>query len=463
VSLSTIAAAPIRVDYDDAPFRAFHVRVAVASAGSEFADAFGLGIIGISLTGAAPQLGLSPVWMGLLAAASLAGLFAGALLTGPVADRLGRRPVFAYNMALLGVLSLLQGLVDSSNQLLVLRVAIGFVLGTDYAVNKAVLIEFIPRSVRGKLLGSMAIFWAAGYSSAYFVGFAMAGMSERSWRWMLIASAVPCLLVFPLRLLTPESPVWLTNQGRGDEAARIVRDKLGPLVAPPARTSQASATISRWRQLFSPAWRSRTLLACAFFTCMVIPYFAMGTFIAEVMSAINLDSAYVGGLIYNFALLSGAVSGVIVVDRLSRRAFVIGSFLISAGAMLALTVWTDIPAAPMMILFGVFAGVLSASSNLVYVYLPELFPTDLRASGIGLSSAASRIGSAISTFLLPIVVASYGIRTALGACCAVLLAGAALCLRWAPETRHLRLEALDQGADESDLATPGDSSADVLS
>jgi putative MFS transporter len=100
----------------------------------------------------------------------------------------------------------------------------------------------------------------------------------------------------------------------------------------------------------------------------------------------------------------------------------------------------------MSILFAVFAGVLSAASNLVYVYLPELFPTDLRASGIGLAIAASRIGSAVSTFLLPIVVASYGVRSALGACVAVLVIGAAVCHRWAPETRHVRLGVFDQAA-----------------
>ena len=82
-------------EYDDAPFCRFHVRVAVASSGGVFSDGYGLGIIGISLTRAAPQLALSPVWMGLLGGASLFGLFAGALLTGPTADRFGRRPIFA--------------------------------------------------------------------------------------------------------------------------------------------------------------------------------------------------------------------------------------------------------------------------------------------------------------------------------------------------------------------------------
>ncbi len=108
------------VDYDETPLRWFHLRVAFASVGGVFSDGFGLGIIGISLGYASAQLALDPVWMGLLGGASLLGLFAGSLLTGPAADRFGRRPIYAYNMAVLGALSLLQGFVHSSGQLLAL-------------------------------------------------------------------------------------------------------------------------------------------------------------------------------------------------------------------------------------------------------------------------------------------------------------------------------------------------------
>jgi MFS transporter, putative metabolite transport protein len=427
------------VNYDDAPLRPFHLRVAIAACGGVFSDGYGLGIIGISLSRAPQALGLNPVWMGLLGGASLFGLFAGALLTGPAADRFGRRPIFAYNMAILGALSLLQGLVDSAAQLLVLRLAIGFLLGTDYVVSKALLTEFTPRRTRGRILGLLSVAWAGGYACAYFVGVALSTHGPAAWRSMLITSALPCLMVLPLRLTMPESPLWLTNHGRDDEALRVVRDKLGANVAPPSRAPAAPTIHGRWRQLLSPAWRSRTLVACAFFTCQVIPYFAVGTFVSQVMIAMRPEKGYVGGVIYNASLLAGAIAGLLVIDQLPRRTFLIGSFVVAAATMLVLCLWSGIPAALMILLFAVFAGVLSAASNLVYVYLPELFPTDLRASGIGLAIASSRIGSAISTFLLPVVVAGYGVHAALGACVAVLAIGAMICRQWAPETRNVSL------------------------
>jgi putative MFS transporter len=189
----------------------------------------------------------------------------------------------------------------------------------------------------------------------------------------------------------------------------------------------------------APAWRRRTLVGCALFTCQVIPYFALGTFVASVMTALNVRGAYVGGLVYNLFLLLGAILGLVISDRLPRRVFVNGSFAVTALTMLPLSLWSGWSPAVVIVLFAIFAGGLSAASNLVYVYLPELYPTELRASGIGLAVASSRIGSAISTFLLPIVVADFGVRVALGACVAVLALGGILCYLWAPETRHVRL------------------------
>lgn len=431
------------VAFEDSPLRAFHVRIALASTGGVFSDGFGLGIIGIALSLATPQLGLTPAWSGLLAGASLAGLFAGALLTGPFADRYGRRPVFRSNMAVLALLSAGQFLAANPAQLLVLRLAIGFVLGTDYVVSKAMLVEYTPRKLRGRILSTLSVAWASGYASAYFVGYALGSPDPDAWRWILLTSAVPCLLILPLRVTLPESALWLVNHGHHEAAAEIVRAALGAGVRPPERVIVAPRPQTRWQQLLSPLWRRRTLVGCLFFTCQVIPYFAIGTFIAQILTALSLEGSRAGGLLYNAALLAGSILGIAIVDRVPRRSFLAGTFWPAAAALLALSTLPNLGPVAMIALFAIFAGAVSAASNLCYVYLPELFPTDLRASGIGLAIAASRLGSAASTFGLPLVVAHYGPRTALGACVAVLVAGAAGCQLWAPETRHQSLNATD--------------------
>lgn len=437
-------------DYDAAPFSAFHLRVAIASTGGVFADGFGLGIIGIALSRAASPLGFGAVWLGLLGGASLAGLFLGALLTGPAADRFGRRAIYAGNMPLTAALAAAQFLVSNGAELLVLRLAIGFLLGTDYVVSKALLSEFLPRKFRGRVLGLLSIAWAGGYACAYAVGFALSALSADSWRWMLLTSAAPCLLIAPLRITIPESPLWLASHGHAERAAKVVLRKFGEGVRPPPPATAAAVAsqvhAGRWRQLFSGRWRVRTLVACTFFACQVIPYFAVGTFVTQLMAALHLQGALMGGLIYNAALLAGAIAGVAAINRISRRSFLVGSFSAAAVALFALSAAPGLNAAAMIVLFAIFAGVVSAASNLVYVYIPELFPTDLRASGIGLAVAASRIGSAAGTFVLPLMVAAYGVRSALGACVAILVLGGWVCYRWAPETRHVSFASLDQPA-----------------
>lgn len=423
---------------EDLPLRPFHIGVAFSGTGGQFSDGFVLGIIGIAVSMAAGPLHLDALWMGLLGAASLAGLFFGSMLAGPVADKYGRRTIFAYDMLLFAIVSAAQYFVTSPSQLLVLRLLLGFILGADYVVSKSLVTEYSPRRYRGRLLSVLAAAWAAGYVGAYLAGFAMRDIGPDAWRIMLAASGVPALLILPFRLIVPESPMWLMKRGRGDEALAIVRRRFGPEVTLSITTGAPQQQKGAWSQLFSPRWRKNTLVGCVFYTCQVIPYFALGTFAPKVLEALHVKDKFVGGLVYNILLLVGAVIGLLLIDRLSRRTFLLGTFYLAALGLAVLTYANFGPIGTMLV-FGLFACILSAAANLEFVYPPELFPTHLRASGVGLAVASSRFGSAISTFLLPIAVQQVGIHAALGVCVAVLLFGGVFCHFMAPETGNENL------------------------
>ncbi|MDR6420557.1 putative MFS transporter [Paraburkholderia phenoliruptrix] len=423
-----------QVFLEDLPLRPFHVGVAFSGTGGQFSDGFVLGIIGIAVSMAAGPLHLNALWMGLLGAASLAGLFFGSMLAGPIADKYGRRTIFAFDMLLFAIVSAAQYFVTSPGQLLVLRLILGLILGADYVVSKSLVTEYAPRRYRGRLLSVLAAAWAAGYVGAYLAGFAMRDIGPDAWRIMLAASGVPALLILPFRLMVPESPLWLMKRGRGDEALSIIRRKFGPDVM--LSTPTAAAPQQRrgaWSELLSPRWRKNTLVGCVFYTCQVIPYFALGTFSPRVLEALKVEDKFVGGLVYNILLFVGAMIGLLLIDRLSRRAFLIGTFYLAALG-LAVLAFTSFGPVGTMLAFGLFACILSAAANLEFVYPPELFPTHLRASGVGLAVASSRFGSAISTFLLPLAVQHVGIHAALGVCVAVLLFGGVFCHLLAPET-----------------------------
>ncbi|GAI54267.1 unnamed protein product [marine sediment metagenome] len=133
----------------------------------------------------------------------------------------------------------------------------------------------------------------------------------------------------------------------------------------------------------------------------------------------------------------GSIGGFLVVDWLPRRAFVIGSFAITS---ITLILSSTMPNGGVVVSFAVFSCVLSAAQAQIYVYLPELFPTSVRASGLGVAVAVSRLGAAAGTFLLPLCVQHFGVDVALRGCAATLILGGIVAFSWAPETRRIHLD-----------------------
>jgi putative MFS transporter len=429
------------IRFEDVPLKPFHFHVGFSACGGQFADGFELGIIGIAIAIAATPLHLTATWMGLLGAGALAGLFIGSLMTGVIADRIGRRGIFGYDMLVAAAISGAQFFATEAWQLLILRVMLGMVLGADYVVSKSLVTELSPIRFRGRLLSIMAIAWAAGYSFSYLAGFLLRDLGPDAWRYMLLVSAGPATCIFLFRLGVPESPLWLIKRGRSEEARRIVSAKLGDGIALPEPLTQVRKTGGEWGELFSKKWRTNTAVGGIFYACQVIPYFALGTFLPKIMESLNVSDKFTGGLVYNIFLMLGAVLGTLVVDKMPRRLFLVGTFYL-ATALLALLALNTLGSSGVVLVFGLFALVLSAAANLEFIYPPELFPTQLRATGVGFAVAASRIGSAMSTFLLPIIVQNYGIQTALGACVFFTLIGGVICHKWAPETGKLALGAI---------------------
>lgn len=446
-----------KIHMEGLPLRRFHLRVAFAGTGGVFSDGFVLGIIGIAVSIAAVPLQLSAWWIGLLGAASLIGLFLGSLIAGPLADRFGRRWIFGYDMVLFAIVSGLQFFVTSPTELFIFRILLGVILGADYVVGKALIIEYVPRRYRGRLLSTLSIAWASGYVCAYVVGLFLKDVGPDSWRLMLAVSGLPALLIFPFRLGIPESPLWLIKNSRPAEAAQILLKKFGEnVVATVSPVSDAIQERVSYGTLFSPRLRRNMFVGCVFFTCQVIPYFALGTFAPKVLESLNVTNNYVGAVVYNILLIVGSVIGLTLIDRIPRRTFLTWSFYLCGAFLFALATVTHSTTIT-IILFGLFACVLSGAANLEYVYTPELFPTEIRASGVGLVIACSRIGSAVATFLLPISVQQLGIQTSLLICVGTLFIGGIICQLYAPETRNVGLMSTPEKA----TGNPGHSELEI--
>ena len=177
----------------------------------------------------------------------------------------------------------------------------------------------------------------------------------------------------------------------------------------------------------------------------MLPFFALFTFAPTVLSALGLDDEFAGGLILNLFQLAGGVVGVVIMNKLARRGFVLWSFVVLAVSLLPLVLSAEPSAAVVIISFAVFAFTVSAAGNLETVYPSELFPTELRATGVGFAASMSRVGAAIGTFLLPLGLEHLGNQVTMAFGVAVLLLGVLVSWAWAPETRHLALTEASAG------------------
>jgi putative MFS transporter len=419
--------------------RGFLRRLTLATAWGEGLDGYDLGVLSVVLPLIAAGMHISPLWAGLIGASSLIGIFLGSPIVGYLTDRFGRRRLFLIDIVAFVILGLLQGVVTEPWQLFVVRLLLGVAIGAEYAIGAAMLAEFAPTRGRGRRLSKLLVFWYGGYLVSVVAAYALVDLAGWSWRWVLVTSAVPALVVLALRIGLPESPRWLMHQGRVDEARAIVDRHLGGEAHFHGEEYGLEKPGAGWRDLFAPGLRRRTIFVCTFWACLVAPYFAIFTFAPQVFAALQLADPRAGTIAANGIAAVGAVVGMLTIERMGRRRQLIGPFWIMAAALLVVGVWTHAPALVIVVCFALFSFFNALSGNLTAVYPIEVFPTDVRSTGVGIASAFSRIGAAIGTFLLPVGISTIGIGASMVIGAALCAVGALVSQTLAPETTGLTL------------------------
>ncbi|WP_406420365.1 MFS transporter [Streptomyces sp. NBC_00873] len=416
------------------PLTAFHLRVTATTFGANFSDGYALGIIGAVLPVLAHTMGLSGIWQGLLGSSALIGLFFGSILLGRLADHIGRQKLYLYNFVIIALASAAQYWAHDPLTLFLLRLVIGFCLGADYAVGPTLLAEFAPRRLRGILLGSLTVLWTVGYVLANILG-TYIPLTDSAARWLLASGALPALLVLLLRIGTPESPSWLDSRGRHQEAAAIRRDYLGQDTATPVSATVGDAPVTRYGALFAKGQRRNTWFGVVFYSAQVLPYFAIYTFMSSILETLHVSDPDAQNLLLNLFLLAGGVIGLWPVQRMGRRPFTAWTFLVMTACLGVMALLGNASGAWLMVPFLIYTFVMAAASNITQVYPAELFPTALRASGVGFLNGASRVASAVGTFVLPVSLSTLGIGWSMGWLSLVLLLGTVVTFAWAPETK----------------------------
>lgn len=433
----------IKHSVEDAPLNNFHRKLAVYSAGGPFLDGYVLSIIGVVMMQISSDLQLSSLWEGLIAASALIGVFLGGFLGGWFTDKYGRKVLYLVDLIAIVGFSLAQFWVESAWMLFIWRLLIGMAVGADYPIATSLLAEFLPRKERGPLLAAMVLMWFAGAAVAYLVGEILISMiGEGAWRWVLASAVVPGALFLLARSGTPESPRWLLSKGRKGEADAVIKRVYGSdysIADLPEPSDGRPASV--W-SLFHSGYGKRMAFITLFWTCAIVPLFAIYAFAPKVLQALNLtgDWASYGSIAITVLFTLGCFVATKLINRLGRRKMLIHSFLWSGLALMLLGKFPDSAPMIVLIIFGFYAVLIGGAQVLTYVYPNELFPTEIRATAVGLATSLSRIGAALGTYLVPISLSNLGIANTMFIAAAVSLFGALISWWLAPETSKLDLQ-----------------------
>ncbi|WP_295845558.1 MFS transporter [uncultured Microbacterium sp.] len=392
---------------DALPFTRRHGRILGGSGLGWALDAMDVGLISFVIAALSVQWQLAPTEASWIASAGFAGMAIGASVGGLLADRFGRRHVFALTLLVYGVATGASALVGGLAALLVLRFVVGLGLGAELPVASTYVSEFAPARMRGRLIVFLEAFWAVGWTAAALIGYLVVPSSADGWRWAFALGAIPAVYALIVRWGLPESPRWLASRGRNAEAIVIVRDleAAAGRIALEASTEGVSASApadrSRVRALWAPALRARTASLWVLWFCVNFSYYGAFIWIPTILVAQGYDLVRSFGftLIITLAQLPGYAVAAWLIEAWGRRA-TLATFL--AGSAVAAVLFGTATAEVAVIAAGMALSFFNLGAwGALYAATPETYPTELRATGSGWAAGVGRVASILAPLAVP--------------------------------------------------------------
>lgn len=426
------------ISVEDVPLNGFHQRLTVSVGGASLMDGYILSIIGIALVQMTANLQLTNFWQGMIATSALLGIFAGGVFSGWLTDKFGRRKVIFVAPIIFLICSVLQFWTDSPIMIFMLRFLIGIAIAIDYSAATSLFVEFVPKKYRGSRLASFTILWFAGAAMAYIFGdIIVRVMGNEGWRWALSSSVVIGVILLLSRLGTVESARWLITKNRSPDAEDVIKKVYGNQFSLANLPKEPTSSKLSLADMLRMGYGKRLMFVIIFWTCAIIPVFAVYAFAPKVLAALKLegDWAAYGSVAITLLFVIGCIVGTKLIDVLGRRKMLIHSFLWSGLALLLLGAFSDSSEMVVLVFFGAYALLIGGAQVLELVYPNEIFPTELRPYAMGWAVSATRIGAAIGTFLVPMSLETIGIGNTMYVAAAVTLVGLIVSVAWAPETK----------------------------
>jgi sugar porter (SP) family MFS transporter len=417
---------------------------------------FDTGIISGALLFIKKDLALSSFLQSAVVSAVLVGAIVGAGTAGYLADRFGRRwmTIVAAIVFIVGALG--SAFAPTVWLLIAARVVLGLSVGSSTIFVPAYIAEIAPTNVRGTLTSMFQLAITLGIVVAYLVNYVLSGAG--AWRWMLGLGAVPAVILLIGMLPLPDTPRWLSEQGRQDEAREVLQR---------ARNSEEeverelrdmeeieSQEESGWGEL-REAWVRPMLIL------------GIGLAVGQQIVGINTIIYYAptimsnAGLAASNSILTTLIVGVVnvlftivallLVDRVGRKPLLMVGLCGIALALLILGLGYALPSLSGAVAYVTFVGLalyiasFAASFGVVlWVVLPEIFPLRIRGSAMGLCTICHWSANLLVSLTFLPLVAAVGESAVFWGYCAIAIGTFVFVYFLMPETKGRSLEEIER-------------------
>ena len=395
--------------------------------------------------------GSSDIFHGFIVMAmALWGTVIGAILGGIPTNKYGRKRTLLGIGSLFFISALGSALVSDPYTFSFFRFIGGLGVGASTIAAPAYISEIAPANKRGRLVAMYQLSIVVGILAALMSNYLLSNFGNSAWRWMLGVEAIPALFYSIVILFVPKSPRWLVTKGRNKEAAAVLKQIDDEVNTEVFIENVLAESSSSNENIFSKGYRVALLLVffIAFFNQFsginAILYYAPRIFEEAGLgrSSALLSSVGIGAINVLFTIV-----GMALIDRFGRKQLMyIGSLgYITSLSCVALSFFLDIegPVIPIF-LFLFIASHAVGQGSVIWVFIAELFPTHLRASGQAFGSSVHWVLAALIPSLIPMLFSTVG-PTIVFTLFAVMMVGQLIWVRFKmPETKGIALEKMNE-------------------
>jgi AAHS family 4-hydroxybenzoate transporter-like MFS transporter len=389
---------------DERPWSRYQQFLVLATALAIVLDGLDNQLLGAAVPALMPEWGLPRSAFAPALTAGMAGMMIGGAIGGLVGDRLGRRVALIASVVAFGALTILVSFAGGIVSLSILRFLAGLGLGGAMPNAAALSSEYVPRRHRPFAVTLTIVCIPLGGALAGIVGAQI--LPRFGWRALfLVGGILPLALSAVLIKVLPESPRYLARHpSRWPELGALLR-RLGHRVEPDAAfvdgTERAVSRVSA-RELLVPELRRDTLSLCAsFFFCLMSVYIGIN-WVPSLLTGAGFDVAVAnnGLAAFNLGGVAGAIAGAVVIGRLGSR---VTMLVMTAGAIVGAGVLAAVPlqtqsAFAVLAMLAWTGGLINAVQTTMYALAAHVFPTGIRATGVGTAVAVGRVGGVLSPY-----------------------------------------------------------------